>query len=78
MPRTASPGPDEKVHAYDYQVPALHTRATRDESFRWDFFVKHYTDEARQKLDSKYVEKQNGHLVSPRRAPSAAAPRTTP
>ncbi len=50
------PRVDEQVHAYDYQIPALHTRATRDETFRWDFFVKHYNELARQKLDSKYVE----------------------
>src|SRR3954471_2254248 len=54
QPGQNAPKPEENVHKYLYSMPALHPGATRDPAFRWDFFVKHYTDENRQKLDSKY------------------------
>jgi choline dehydrogenase len=59
-PGEGAPKPEEKVHTYDYAIPALHPRATRDPTFRWDFFVEHYTDPARQKLDSKYDDQGQG------------------
>ena len=34
---------------YAYQVPAYHALATEDPQMRWDFFVRHYADEARQR-----------------------------
>src|SRR5262245_57887634 len=37
-----------------YQVPVFHGIATEDKTMKWDYFVKHYTDEARQSLDSKF------------------------
>jgi choline dehydrogenase len=40
---------------YTYQVPAYHALATEDPRMRWDFFVRHYADEARQRKDPKYV-----------------------
>jgi choline dehydrogenase len=43
-----------------YQVPAFHGLATEDKAMRWDYFVQHYTDEARQKEDSKYDEAGKG------------------
>jgi choline dehydrogenase len=36
---------------FNYQVPAFHPKASEDETVRWDFFVRHYANEARQKLD---------------------------
>jgi choline dehydrogenase len=41
---------------YTYSIPALHGRATEDKDLRWDFYVKHYSDEKRQQEDSKYEE----------------------
>ena len=38
----------------DYEVPAFHGFASENEAMRWDFFVRHYEDEARQSLDPKY------------------------
>jgi choline dehydrogenase len=52
-------GDDEN---YNYQVPAFHGHATEDEALRWDFFVRHYEDDARQKQDSKFVAEQDGVL----------------
>jgi len=37
-----------------YTVPAYHAAATEDPTMSWSFSVRHYEDDARQKLDSKY------------------------
>jgi choline dehydrogenase len=52
-------GADENYH---YQVPGFHGHATEDESLRWDFFVRHYDDEARQRQDTKFCAEHNGVL----------------
>src|ERR1051325_4499174 len=36
-----------------YEVPAFHSLASEHPAMRWDFFVRHYADEARQRRDSK-------------------------
>ncbi len=41
----------------------------------WKFFVKHYTDPARQKLDSKYNAGRR-HLLSPGGVPGDVRPTT--
>jgi len=46
----------------EYQVPALHPFASESESIRWDYFVKHYSDNDQQLKDSKYVREKNGVL----------------
>jgi len=45
---------------YPYDVPALHGRATEEADLRWDFFVRHYADDARQAADSKYNAAHRG------------------
>ncbi len=47
-------GPDYDSLLID--VPAFHGLSTQDPNIRWDFWVRHYEDDARQKLDSKYYE----------------------
>ncbi|KAF3908869.1 hypothetical protein AA313_de0202539 [Arthrobotrys entomopaga] len=43
------------------QVPAFHAISTQDPAMRWDYFVNHYSDPARQARDSKAVyDTQNG------------------
>jgi choline dehydrogenase len=37
----------------DYEVPAFHPLASENAALRWDFFVQHYADEARQRRDCK-------------------------
>jgi len=44
----------------NYSVPAFHPFATEDESLRWDYFVRHYEDEARSKADPKFVHNEDG------------------
>lgn len=48
--------------SYDYQVPAFHPRASEDPRYAWNFFVRHYQDEARQRRDFKYREREGGVL----------------
>ena len=47
----------------DYQVPTFHTMASENEAMRWDFFVRHYADDAQQRRDVKYVETFDGKRV---------------
>src|SRR4051794_31055468 len=37
----------------DYDVPAFHPLASENPAMSWDFFVRHYADEARQRRDPK-------------------------
>src|SRR5512145_1891999 len=46
----------------DYQVPAFHAFASENPLMRWDFFVRHYSDESRQEKDSKYSAEKRGVL----------------
>jgi choline dehydrogenase len=45
-----------------YQVPVFHGLSTEDEAMRWDYFVQHYEDPARQQADSKYSTAHRGVL----------------
>jgi choline dehydrogenase len=47
----------------EYDVPAFHALATENEAMRWDFFVRHYADDAQQRRDPKYCETFDGHRV---------------
>lgn len=47
--------PDSQRLPGDYQVPVLHPLSTENRAMQWDFFVRHFADEARQKRDRKYV-----------------------
>src|SRR5262249_22162760 len=44
----------------DYAVPAFHTRACEAAAMSWQFFVRHYADEAQQRRDSKFCSKRGG------------------
>jgi choline dehydrogenase len=46
----------------DYQVPAFHAFASENPLMKWDFFVRHYADEERQKKDYKYTAERRGVL----------------
>ena len=46
----------------DYEVPAFHAFASENEAIRWNFFVRHYADDRRQRQDPKFCEKDNGVL----------------
>ena len=46
----------------DYQVPAFHAFASENPAMTWDFFVRHYEDEKRQRRDDKYTAERHGVL----------------
>ena len=45
-----------------YDVPIMQARASEDPQMRWDFFVRHYADDAQQKRDPKFVAARDGVL----------------
>lgn len=47
----------------DYDVPVFHGYASENEAMKWDFFVRHYGDDAMQRQDPNYVEMLNGKRV---------------
>jgi choline dehydrogenase len=50
-------GGDEEP--WNYKVPVFHGRATEDPDMRLDHYVRHYSDNARQSLDPKYLCERN-------------------
>jgi choline dehydrogenase len=57
-------------------VPAFHLKSTEDESMRWDFYVKHYTDLARQQKDSKMTwDTPDGKLHVGANPPAGSKPK---
>ena len=55
--------PDRNTLPDDYDVPAFHPLATENDAMKWDFFVRHYADDERQRRDPKYVSTWNGQAV---------------
>ena len=54
---------DYKSPNLNYEVPGFHGQATEDPEMRWDFFVRHYQDQAQQEKDTKYVRDFDGARV---------------
>jgi choline dehydrogenase len=48
----------------DYDVPSFHGFASENDAMRWDFFVRHYTSQALQEKDPKYVRVYRGQPVN--------------
>jgi choline dehydrogenase len=46
----------------DYQVPAFHAFASENDALKWDFFVRHYDNDAPQKRDPKFTSERDGVL----------------
>jgi choline dehydrogenase-like flavoprotein len=46
----------------DYQVPAFHAFASENDALKWDFFVRHYDNDERQKRDPKFTAERDGVL----------------
>jgi len=44
----------------DYQIPAFHAFASENPAMRWDFFVRHYGGDERQKKDEKFTKERDG------------------
>ena len=47
------PYPDENRLPDDYNVPVFHAFASENFAMKWDFFVRHYSDDAQQRKDPK-------------------------
>jgi choline dehydrogenase-like flavoprotein len=47
----------------DYDVPVFHAFASENEAMAWNFFVRHYANDAQQRQDPKYRETWNGRRV---------------
>lgn len=56
-------GPTTNRLPQDYDVPAFHAFASENDAMKWDFFVRHYSDEALQRSDWKYVREIDGKKV---------------
>jgi choline dehydrogenase len=52
----------EDCDTANYRVPCFHPLASEDPAMSWDFFVRHYDDDAKRRQDSKYVPEQDGVL----------------
>jgi len=53
---------DDTSDDINCQVPCFHAFASEDPRLSWDFFVRHYTSDARQAGDPKYCPKRDGVL----------------
>jgi len=56
----------------DYDVPAFHALATENSGLRWDFWVRHYTDDTQQARDTAYRAEFGGKPVNGVLYPRAA------
>lgn len=54
--------PDNRLPE-DYEVPVFHAISTENEAMKWDYFVRHYEDDERQKKDPKYTSTYQGEQV---------------
>jgi len=48
----------------DYRVPVFHAFSSENEAMKWDYFVRHYGDDARQEKDPKYTDNYQGEPVA--------------
>ncbi len=44
----------------DYDVPVFHGLSTENKAMSWEFYVRHYSDQAQSEKDSKFVPARNG------------------
>ena len=54
--------PDANRLPADYDVPAFHAFASENSAMKWDFYVRHYSDDEQQRLDPKYCQEHDGVL----------------
>jgi choline dehydrogenase-like flavoprotein len=51
----------------DYRVPVFHPISSENSAMRWDYYVRHYESQERQKRDSKFVQNPLSSRRLPRR-----------
>lgn len=54
--------PSEQRLPVDYRVPVMHTFASENSAMKWDFYVRHYANEAQQEKDPNYTKEEGGVL----------------
>ena len=57
----------------DYDVPVFHAISTENAAMKWDFFVRHYANQAQQERDPKYCPTWEGKDVDGVLYPRAGA-----
>ncbi|KAH5672253.1 hypothetical protein HBI23_063130 [Parastagonospora nodorum] len=66
---------DDQTNTTQYNVPALHSVAAEYEPMRWDYFVKHFDDEAEMTKDAKLTyELPDGSRYTGPKPPAGAKP----
>jgi choline dehydrogenase-like flavoprotein len=66
---------DDQGSSYQEQVPALQLQSTEYAPMKWDYFVNHYTNQARQEKDSKITWRTpSGDLFVGTSAPAGSTP----
>jgi choline dehydrogenase len=66
---------DDQGSSYQEQVPALQLQSTEYGPMKWDYFVSHYADQARQEKDSKMTWRTpSGSLFVGTSAPPGSTP----
>jgi choline dehydrogenase len=56
MEAGGDPCSEDATGRFMYEVPIFHGQSTEYKACAWDFFVRHYTDDAQQAKDSKVVK----------------------
>jgi choline dehydrogenase-like flavoprotein len=56
-------GEQESRLPADYEVPCFHPFASENDAMKWDFFVRHYADDEKQRADPNYRETWEGRRV---------------
>ncbi len=54
--------PDNRLPE-DYDVPAFHAFASENDAMKWDFWIRHFSDQDTQARDPKYYETWEGEKV---------------
>ena len=54
--------PDRDRLPDDYDVPTFHAFSSENDAMKWDYFVRHYADDAVQREDDKFVAAEDGVL----------------
>ncbi len=57
----------------DYDVPVFHGYASENKDIAWNFFVRHYASDERQRRDPNYIEAINGEKIDGVLYPRSAA-----
>src|ERR1700753_3240057 len=47
----------------DYDVPCFHPFASENDAMKWDFFIRHYSDDEQQRRDPSFRETHDGKRV---------------